>query len=107
MIKHTPGPWICYADYGFTEEDNFPMIQNRYGVSPIRGIDPENDYEIAEVHANAFLIAAAPDLLKELKNLQAIICESCGPIDYDTNCTEHSDACYQATLAIEKAEGKV
>jgi hypothetical protein len=66
MSKHTKGPWICYADHGFTEENNFPAIQNRHGVSPIRGIDPENYAEIEEVHANAFLIAAAPEMYDAL-----------------------------------------
>ncbi len=47
----------------------------------------------------------APELLEQLKKLQAIICESCGPNDYETNCGEHSDECHMASLAIEQAEG--
>ena len=76
-MNHTPGPWI--------------RIANSIGVA---------DAEIAKVwttddgrqEANARLIAAAPDLLKSLQDIEA----------YDPN----SWAADTARAAIAKAEGR-
>jgi hypothetical protein len=103
MSKHTKGPWICYADDGLTEYNNFPSIQNRHGVRPIRGIDPENDAEIEEVHANAFLIAASPEMYDALDAIaSACALQSVSPL--------HAEEVFKmigrtAATALAKAKG--
>lgn len=68
--KHTPGPW----DF---ETDDYIVYFN--GVMPIASIYEDEDFPCAdsgvlqaEHEANGRLIAAAPDLLKALKDLLSV-----------------------------------
>jgi hypothetical protein len=64
MSKHTPGPWVSHV----SKVDEFTgneVILIR-AESPLRGIvSIEDDHE--EAQANARLIAAAPEMLRALK----------------------------------------
>jgi hypothetical protein len=88
--EHTPGPWrFQYSPY----EDGFAFSHIKAGD----GLYPDGfriDAIIGE--ADARLIAAAPDLLAELKNIAAI-CSVAAP--------EHDLALDRARAAIAKAEG--
>lgn len=64
---HTPGPWLMmgrtvYALRGGT---------NRFDAY-VQGYD----VQVGEIEANARLIAAAPDLLEALRNVQQLISEA-------------------------------
>lgn len=96
-IKHTPGPWTVEDDGG----GPYIMAGKEDIVS---GVAPWKDDDKA--HANAQLIAAAPDLLEALKGLirGSCFCE-CG-IDNPMMRGKHSSACIAAQAAIAKAEGR-
>jgi len=70
---HTPGPWAI------VDRDDSLVIQTesqaktKYGASRyacLGGFDRHDDKQYAEAKANARLIAAAPDLLAVLQDLQ-------------------------------------
>ena len=80
MTKHTPGPWIAdlYEDGCFVVRPHGkegPLIAER-GV----WFDDES-------HANARLIAAAPDLLVALRNL---LDHTCGTDSFCEWCARHA-----------------
>ncbi|MCU1325006.1 MAG: hypothetical protein JWN34_376 [Bryobacterales bacterium] len=50
--QHTPGPWTAYYDQGASDEN-----YNYYAIS-----EANDEIELAVLHANARLIAAAPEL---------------------------------------------
>lgn len=66
-MSHTPGPW------GFKDQDGSGNPDSPYIIGQQSAIDDDDGYWVAEVTAgvpdelsNAFLIAAAPDLLRVL-----------------------------------------
>jgi hypothetical protein len=65
-VKHTPGPWIYYADLPSTDPNwHIVTTANKMRVLANVHIEPGNAMD----EANARLIAAAPDLLEALKGL--------------------------------------
>lgn len=68
-MKHTPGPWLItsHPTYDFTE------IRNPESNTQICELPNYNELE--EVKANARLIAAAPELLKQLEYTRDILRE--------------------------------
>ena len=93
MSKHAPGPWKWNDGYRGLEGNDRTVIHYF-------------DYEgmwlpfTSERDANAFLIAAAPDLLEALKEALPWI----GGIANENGSAE--DAYQAAVIAIAKAEGK-
>ena len=68
--KHTPGPWAVgnrYSETGVFSADGETLVANTH--SSQRNFD--RDAQVTEQHANARLIAAAPDLLEALRGLVA------------------------------------
>jgi hypothetical protein len=69
--KHTPGPWTVFSDsYGDRpgiEADAFSVVIYGYGEDDDGGVQGKSKEEEL---ANAYLIAAAPDMLEALKNLE-------------------------------------
>ena len=74
--QHTPGPWVIDADtrpeqvcvvFGVRSEQ-FPG-----GFCYVRGALGHWSTDVAENMANARLIAAAPDLLRELQHLARLL----------------------------------
>lgn len=86
MSNHTPGPWKLngwdVVQQGCT--DAFPALAAI--------LNADGSVCMEEINANARLIAAAPELLHELKRL----CEECDSIGWN---------CDYAKKAIRKAEG--
>ncbi|PKR56375.1 hypothetical protein [Thalassospira lohafexi] len=78
VSKHTPGPWVFYADTP-SVEPNWNIITNGSRQFVVANIHIEAGNERDE--ANAHLIAAAPDLLDVCKavfdDVASIDNESC------------------------------
>lgn len=64
MSKHTPGPWIVYDDSNDGKTNRMEIAAIGKTVARIYNSVPEEDLP------NARLIAASPDLLAVLKELQ-------------------------------------
>ena len=94
MSKHTPGPWTFYASLPSTEP-NWHIVTNssRMRVLANVHIEPGN----ATDHANARLIAAAPELLAALQELLSEMGEFHNP---------NTEGWNMARAAIAKAEGE-
>lgn len=96
--KFTPGPWKVgngrktdlYMGWntvlGLLDGEKFVLCQTNH------------HYEEAST-ANALLIAAAPDLYRELENARDIYCaDNCGSV--------HSETCKEWTALLAKARGE-
>lgn len=65
--KHTPGPWICYADVPSVDiKWHIVTNESRLRVLANVHIEPSSEMDAA----NARLICAAPDMLKVLQELR-------------------------------------
>ena len=89
MSKHTPGPWVA---------------QRGGDISFVRTVDGGIIDRIVASHANAILIAAAPDLLEALEKLVGS-CPPLGPWDEEDWGSPSNDAMAVAAAAIAKAKG--
>ena len=89
--KHTPGPWrVSYTNFSEVQADNGALIAK---CDKLNGL--------VNLQANARLIAAAPELLQELKNIaNAKTAEWDDPTDFE------AWAKSRARAAIAKATGK-
>lgn len=107
--KHTPGPWHVQPSR------IHPMIVSHNGtyIAPVRfsaweRLDGRNATEVAnaraECNANAALIAAAPDLLEQLKDMTESF-RSIYTSEYGTD-KEADEHTADARAAIAKAEGR-
>jgi hypothetical protein len=71
--QHTPGPWkFELAPSGGFDIEKDPNDLGRYMVIATRNSNPKR---AAEMHANARLIAAAPDLLDALRSVELMMRE--------------------------------
>lgn len=111
--KHSPGPWAVHPDFARVipaEHVNRPIgahedpeiDRERYAQEICAMHWPDNNRNIAEVRANASLIAAAPDMLAALQAAMLLLRE------YDfPGAHPHRKAIYdQAKAAIAKAAGE-
>ena len=110
--KHTPGPWMTQRShsgrtiYAETQRD-FEIKETRILAFMVRN---EAQFPVEQSDANARLIAAAPELLAELREIEsklsALLCErvldSTLPEFYEVRNARNS-----ARVAISKAEGKL
>lgn len=87
---HTPGPWFLSAHY-VRHRQSDGTKPNIASLECFGGPPPEGD-------ANAFLIAAAPDLLESTRELIALLDEQLGP--------SINPVILKAMRAIAKAEGR-
>lgn len=97
-MKHTPGPWHINED------------QKDCGAGKL-SIEAKDEYFIAQVdesvsqEANAKLIAAAPELLEALRELDECYCEAGNDLSKEDR-HRHRMTLIKARAAIEKATGK-
>ena len=91
LKKHTPGPWSYRSNEWSRIEIHYPGGQL---ASVSKWDDPSSPPPVPEMHANAALIAAAPDLLEALKDMVSLFS------GYQGMQLE------RAKLAIEKAESQ-
>jgi hypothetical protein len=74
-MKHTPGPWRADSTHVRTAINSIATANNQRKHIAMINITKNPEYEITieEHEANANLIAAAPDLLGLLMELQDIV----------------------------------
>lgn len=110
--KHTPGPWQAYRSSVPGPQEGMWQVAGEDCIADLWRLEESTHdaYELSEDEAeeNAHLIAAAPELLKELKAAEwtpahndAKRCPSCRQRDIDG----HKSTCTLAA-ALAKAEGK-
>jgi len=106
--KHTPGPWRYTLDTTGDDATNL-HVQAGEKTDIVWGCgccgSPSMDGTIEEAQANARLIAAAPDLLEALRDMQSLaslLAANCGD---RVDCTE-DPRWAAATAAIAKAIGQ-
>ena len=97
QATHTPGPWLLDGDKICTSRDNEIARITRYGAWLDAGTPYGLDNPIG--HANARLIAAAPDLLAAL---EALIDDALALGLADSHL---SGSAIEARAAITKAKG--
>ena len=94
-MKHTPGPWIIVENVGEIAIDS--PIESNNGDESIEVCVVSHQDDDPRIAANARLIAAAPDLLDELKSALRI---------FERDQVKASPAQYaRIRAAIAKAEG--
>ena len=98
MTAHTPGPWSVSNGHllRVTTTTRLPLV-----ICGIHRLGKNGGPAIGDPHANARLIAAAPELLKALKGLLVLFEE------IDGGANDHADEFIAARRAISKAEGKL
>lgn len=98
MSKHTPGPW---------KAEDLNNMGGAIVTAGSREVARTWGYDMADMAANARLIAAAPEMLDALKAAQSRLCEHCpGYRDDLGQIGDHTDECLAAINAIAKAEGR-
>ena len=96
---HTPGPWIRGAR----------LLDVCAGASVVATVACASSHPATEeqAHANARLIAAAPDLLAALEGIINLHGKACNGLPFSENeIQEWTNAHYVARAAIRKAKGE-
>ena len=98
--KHTPGPWVIHGNFTEIHPHDDPD-----GDRVIADIDP--DCEMDSREANAYLIAAAPELLEALQGLASTTRTFRNVPKAEQEWTAMDDEALTAAFAaIAKARGK-
>lgn len=101
MTKHTQGPW--YFEPTRRPNGGFNIVQDRpSGVVVVKPGDEYNCYGNIDNEADAKLIAAAPDLLEALRELDECYCEAGNDLSKEDR-HRHRMTLIKARAAIEKA----
>jgi len=87
-VEHTPGPWDLHGC----------AVITAFGRGEIANLRSPRDGGVLERNANARLIAAAPDLLKALKETRASLIEQYGPARYAANFPQIDAALTKASV---------
>ena len=110
--KHTPGPWISDGERVLTTTGRDRKVAD-IGAPGTEYRDDGGDHTDAidhyfeVVHANAAIIAAAPDLLAACEAVAEDVCSSLCPSKWRTDSGQpHSAQCGQLRAAIKKARGE-
>ena len=90
MSTHTPGPWVVECDKFIATPDAIVIAELNDGL---RGEYPKSGH----FNANAQLIAAAPELLEQLKLAYRMLLQ--------TNWIHEDEAMNELLAVIRKAEG--
>lgn len=86
MNAHTPGPWMVVHELRPNDEAVADLVNNTWVI-------PERPVRLGSWHADAALIAAAPDLLAALQTM------------VDASQNDITPECDRARAAITKATG--
>ena len=107
MTSHTPGPWHYF-------NSGPGLIRDATGkpIAALKSISRPGHRKAADLDeevSNAALIAAAPDLLKALEQMNHTYGDGyciCPLNDGNAPDSEHATSCADARLAIQKARGE-
>ena len=110
IVTHTPGPWVCISDH-----PNAATAASMVTIIPAAHLDSERwlrteivdvySCDLAHRRANAHLIAAAPEMLEALEEIECLLAyqqEGEETSFNDESLAWHRD---KAAKAIEKAKG--
>ena len=100
MSKHTPGPWIAVFNCDKDDGLNPPQFSEIF-TSDRTAIIATADCHCDEDRWNFHLMAAAPEMLEELKRWVGS-CSECYPGPPSIDC----ELCGQTAIVIAKAEGR-
>jgi len=95
VTDHTPGPWVARRN---TREESLLILGPTTEIAMVSTDDPPTEEEMA----NAFLLAAAPDMLQELKRAEVVLANLAEV--YDTPMARENLEAIRAAIA--KAEGR-
>lgn len=98
--NHTPGPWKRKSGERF-KHDQSAGIRGADGKYVASALDFNQFSRDEEVEANALLIAAAPDLLNELENVETLLASFAKGADVPPALLEN--ALYSIQRTIKKA----
>lgn len=111
--KHTPGPWITD---GLSIETCDSILEGRTdlgGVTVARVFPPSRtqvmmgiDAAMLEAIANAFLIAAAPELLKASRHAAEMLTLHADPLNEPLEMETYIEMLDKLSAVIAKAEGR-
>ena len=101
-MKHTPAPWALHRN-GFSTIYVEAKIGNGM-IQEVAACGPTNEGQ-EQQEANAKLIAAAPELLEALKELDECYCQVGNYLTKEER-HHHRMTLIKARAAIEKATGK-
>jgi hypothetical protein len=110
MNKHTPGPWTLFQDqsvkhYAGIEAGNLSIVSIGYPeLIPAMDDSGVHGRTEEEALANAYLIAAAPDLLEALELVWPFLYED---DDDAANSYAYQHAIDKVRAAITKIKGKI
>jgi hypothetical protein len=111
MMAHTPGPWSVTptpTDEHHTHKIMYDCVQDHRRIGAVCGVFSKDDGESA---ANARLIAAAPEMLKQLRavrdDIGALACDTNGWREWDATAVDELLGSRLVRLddLIAKAEG--
>lgn len=97
-VKHTPGPWIFFADLPSTGP-NWHVVTTANKMRVIANVHIDPGSTMDQVNAN--LIAAAPDLLEALQKCEALLSAVAAGLN-----REPSAVTLNARAVIAKAKGR-
>jgi hypothetical protein len=100
MSDHTPGPWEAGRPDMSTIVDGVPSKWIYAGETYVAVASGMASLDFDVVMANAYLIAAAPEMYEALKYIR----ENCF-IYHDSSMDIDNDACRLADAALAKAKG--
>lgn len=116
--QHTSKTWTCVQNGLFLPMDGWSVAHEDFTIqaaAPIKAggkviaivVDGRNclDLELAEMKANAHLIAAAPDMYDALKSMRAYL-SKCPPHSEDIAGAEWGRVMDVSGAALARAEGK-
>jgi hypothetical protein len=97
MSKHTPGPWKGFSPGPYIVAATGKRVIAYCGVSEIGNIDMDENF------ANIRLIAAAPEMLEALEDVESKI------VDYEAKRINWrpDDFLFRVRAAIRKAKGEL
>lgn len=103
-FKGTPGPWTLQVE-ACDQTVALDIMGNGVCVSSAIPWSSDTECDVDKALANANLIAAAPELLKELQRLRTYVIDVCGVDDEDCH-VEHPVRSSKAAIAKALGEKK-
>ena len=102
-MKHTPGPWIAVSNFEGGPFYIYSHMKSTNSDSVPIAVTKADSREHVDAHANARLIAAAPELLEACEIMMEALLKSQVPLN---QISEIAHASQFLEMAIKKARGE-